>query len=153
MGLKFEILTNYFFYSCIFHFRNALTSYQIQTSIYCFGRITCYMNRVKCSFCYHNASVFFKFSFMHASGTRNLWNSWKTRVNKMVWQPDYHEVFKTKSNLDMAVDYRVLFPGLDCESYRNCQNESLAVIGCRDHMTHYMGSNLHEMFHSSLFEN
>lgn len=53
----------------------------------------------------------------------------------------------------MAVDYRVLFPGLDCESYRNCQNESLAVIGCRDHMTHYMGSNLHEMFHSSLFEN
>lgn len=43
----------------------------------------------------------------------------------------------------MAVDYRVLFPGLDCESYRNCQNESLAVIGCRDHMTHYMGSNLH----------
>lgn len=53
----------------------------------------------------------------------------------------------------MAVDYRVLFPGLDCERYRNCQNESLAVIGCRDHMTHYMGSNLHEMFHSSLFEN
>lgn len=51
----------------------------------------------------------------------------------------------------MAVDYRVLFPGLDCESYRNCQNESLAVIGCRDHMTHYMGSNLHEMFHSSIF--
>lgn len=60
---------------------------------------------------------------------------------------------KKKSNLDMAVDYRVLFPGLDCERYRNCQNESLAVIGCRDHMTHYMGSNLHEMFHSSLFEN
>lgn len=60
---------------------------------------------------------------------------------------------KKKSNLDMAVDYRVLFPGLDCESYRNCQNESLAVIGCRDHMTHYMGSNLHEMFHSYLFEN
>lgn len=61
--------------------------------------------------------------------------------------------FKKKSNLDMAADYRVLFPCLDCESYRNCQNESLAVIGCRDHMTHYMGSNLHEMFHSSLFEN
>lgn len=74
-------------------------------------------------------------------------------VNKMFWQPNYHEVLKKKSNLDMAVDYRVLFPGLDCERYRNCQNESLAVIGCRDHMTHYMGSNLHEMFHSSLFEN
>lgn len=58
-----------------------------------------------------------------------------------------------KSNLDMAVDYRVLFPGLDCGSYRNCQNESLAVIACRDHMTQYMGSNPHEMFHSSLFEN
>lgn len=60
---KVRIINKLFFYSGIFHFRNALTSYQIYTSINCFGRLTRFINRVKCSFCHYNALVIFQIFF------------------------------------------------------------------------------------------